>query len=89
MDADGQRRGLRIDYLKRLFMMAAECNATCFSFWAGRLDEQISQEQADQRLADGIFEVLPLAENCGCQLHLNLSRGCIFKLSTISDGWTG
>ena len=62
MDADGQRRGLRIDYLKRLFMMAAECNATCFSFWAGRLDEQISQEQADQRLADGILEVLPLAE---------------------------
>ena len=62
MDASAERRALRVDYLERLMKMAAELNATCLSFWAGRLDEQISQEAADQRLADGIFEVLPLAE---------------------------
>ncbi|MFM7132453.1 MAG: sugar phosphate isomerase/epimerase family protein [bacterium] len=62
MDANPDRRAMRIDYLKRLLSMASELNATCFSFWSGRLDENISQQQADQRLADGIFEILPVAE---------------------------
>jgi sugar phosphate isomerase/epimerase len=62
MDASSERRALRVDYLERLMKMAAELQATCLSFWSGKLDEPIGQSEADQRLADGIFEVLPLAE---------------------------
>lgn len=62
MEASAERRSLRVDYLNRLMNMAAELNATCISFWSGKLDEAISQAEADQRLADGIYEVLPLAE---------------------------
>jgi sugar phosphate isomerase/epimerase len=63
MDACGERRALRVDYLQRLIRMAAELNATCFSFWSGKMDQNLTQQEADQRLADGILEVLPLAEN--------------------------
>ena len=63
MDASGERRALRVDYLQRLIRMAAELNATCFSFWSGKMDQNLTQQEADQRLADGILEVLPLAEN--------------------------
>jgi sugar phosphate isomerase/epimerase len=63
MDACGERRALRVDYLQRLVRMAAELNATCFSFWSGKMDQNLTQQEADQRLADGILEVLPLAEN--------------------------
>jgi len=62
MDASGERRALRVDYLQRLIHMAAALNATCFSFWSGKLDENVSEQQADQRLADGVFEILPIAE---------------------------
>lgn len=62
MDASAEKRAIRVDYLKRLMNMAAELNATCISFWSGKMAENLALESADQRLADGIHEVLPLAE---------------------------
>lgn len=61
MDSDPHRRALRVDYLQRLMRMARDIHATCFSFWSGKIDERITQTDADQRLADGIHALLPLA----------------------------
>lgn len=83
MDARADRRALRIDYLKRLLSMASELNATCFSFWAGRLDEPISQREADQRLADCIFEILPMAEKCKIPIAFEPEPG--MYIQTLDD----
>ena len=83
MDASADRRALRVDYLQRLIRMAAELNATCFSFWSGKLDENISEQQADQRLADGIFEILPIAEKLRVPLAFEPEPG--MYIQTMAD----
>ena len=83
MDASADRRALRVDYLQRLIRMAADLNATCFSFWSGKLDENISEQQADQRLADGIFEILPIAEKLRVPLAFEPEPG--MYIQTMAD----
>lgn len=83
MDSDPERRALRVDYLERLLNMAADLNATCFSFWSGKLQEDLPQSQADQRLADGIFEILPLAENLKIPLAFEPEPG--MYIETMND----
>ena len=83
MDASADRRALRVDYLQRLIRMAAELNATCFSFWSGKLDENISEQQADQRLADGVFEILPIAETLRVPLAFEPEPG--MYIQTMAD----
>lgn len=83
MDASADRRALRVDYLQRLIRMAAELNATCFSFWSGKLDENISEQQADQRLADGVFEILPIAERLRVPLAFEPEPG--MYIQTMAD----
>ena len=83
MDASADRRGLRVDYLQRLIRMAADLNATCFSFWSGKLDENISEQQADQRLADGVFEILPIAEKLRVPLAFEPEPG--MYIQTMAD----
>ena len=83
MDASADRRALRVDYLQRLIRMAAELNATCFSFWSGKLDENISEQQADQRLADGVFEILPIAEKLRVPLAFEPEPG--MYIQTMAD----
>lgn len=83
MDADPERRSLRVDYLNRLIRIAADLNATCFSFWSGKLDVPIAQAVADQRLADGIFEVLPLAESLRIPIAFEPEPG--MHIATLDD----
>lgn len=83
MDASADRRALRVDYLQRLIRMAADLNATCFSFWSGKLDENISEQQADQRLADGVFEILPIAEKLRVPLAFEPEPG--MYIQTMND----
>ena len=83
MDASADRRALRVDYLQRLIRMAADLNATCFSFWSGKLDENISEQQADQRLADGVFEILPIAEKLRVPLAFEPEPG--MYIQTMAD----
>ena len=83
MDASADRRALRVDYLQRLIRMAADLNATCFSFWSGKLDENISEQQADQRLADGVFEILPIAETLRVPLAFEPEPG--MYIQTMAD----
>ena len=83
MDASADRRALRVDYLQRLICMAADLNATCFSFWSGKLDENISEQQADQRLADGVFEILPIAEKLRVPLAFEPEPG--MYIQTMAD----
>ena len=83
MDASADRRALRVDYLLRLIRMAADLNATCFSFWSGKLDENISEQQADQRLADGVFEILPIAETLRVPLAFEPEPG--MYIQTMAD----
>ncbi len=83
MDASADRRALRVDYLQRLIRMAADLNATCFSFWSGKLDESISEQQADQRLADGVFEILPIAETLRVPLAFEPEPG--MYIQTMAD----
>lgn len=83
MDAVPDRRSLRADYLKRLLQMAADLNATCLSFWSGKLDEPIAPAAADQRLADGIYELLPLAESARIPLAFEPEPG--MYIQTMDD----
>lgn len=83
MDSDPQRREMRIDYLKRLMRMGRDLHATCFSFWSGKLQERMSQTEADQRLADGIHELLPLAESSKLALAFEPEPG--MHIQTLED----
>lgn len=83
MDSDPDRRSLRIDYLKRLIRMAADLNATCFSFWSGKLDEIMPQRLADQRLIDGIHEILPMSESLKMPLAFEPEPG--MYIETLAD----
>ncbi|MBI1325870.1 TIM barrel protein [bacterium] len=83
MDADPERRSLRIDYLERLIRLAGDLHATCFSFWSGKIIERIPQNEADQRLADGIHAILPLAESLKIPLAFEPEPG--MYIETLDD----
>lgn len=95
MDENPDRRALRRDYLERLLRMSADLNATCFSFWSGKLDEKLTQTEADQRLADGIFDILPLAEKLRIPLAFEPEPGMYIETmqdfqridNLIQNGW--
>jgi sugar phosphate isomerase/epimerase len=83
MDASADRRALRGDYLKRLMKMASDLQATCLSFWSGKIDEKLSQGEADKRLADGIQDLLPLAESLRMPLAFEPEPG--MYIETLED----
>jgi len=97
MDADPERRSLRIDYLERLMRMAGDLQATCFSFWAGKISERIPQQEADQRLVDGIHQLLPLAERLKIPLAFEPEPGMYIETlddfrridALVFSGWFG
>ncbi len=97
MDADPERRSLRIDYLERLMRMAGDLQATCFSFWAGKISERIPRNEADQRLADGIHQLLPLAESSKIPLAFEPEPGMYIETlddfrridALVHSGWFG
>ena len=52
----------RLDFYKRCIEYAIELESDCVSIWSGILREDMSDEQALERLANGLTEVLKVAE---------------------------
>ena len=75
MDADPARRALRLDFLKRSVNLAVELGAPSISFWSGALREEIDEEPAMERLAEGIRLLLDHAERLGVALAFEPEPG--------------
>ncbi len=75
MDPSTSRRSIRIDFLKRCVDIAAELGSQAVSFWSGVLTEQISQEQAMDRLVAGCETVVEYAEQRGVNLAFEPEPG--------------
>jgi sugar phosphate isomerase/epimerase len=58
MSASGDERALRIDFLRRAIDIACDLGSDAVSFWSGILREEIPQETALVRLAEGCAEVI-------------------------------
>ncbi len=61
VSAEPQRRASRIDFLRRSIDIAAQLGSDCVSFWSGRLRDDVSDEEALERLASGLREVVDYA----------------------------
>ncbi len=62
MDADPDRRGVRIEFLRRAIEIADELQADAVSLWSGALTDPITDDQAIDRLVEGLKVVLEYAE---------------------------
>ncbi|MBC8354289.1 MAG: sugar phosphate isomerase/epimerase [Planctomycetes bacterium] len=65
LTADGKDREKRIGFLKRAIDIAAALESDCVSLWSGILRDNISNDQAMERLVNGLEPVLQHALNLG------------------------
>jgi len=65
LSVDANRRAVRIDFLKRAIDIAHRMGSDCVSLWSGCLREDMSQEQAMERLVDGLRPVVEHAAEQG------------------------
>jgi L-ribulose-5-phosphate 3-epimerase len=63
MSADPAERARRIDFYKYAIDCAAQLGSDCVSLWSGVLREDISHQEAMDRLIDGLTRVLDYAKN--------------------------
>ena len=75
MDSDPARRAMRADYLCRSIDIARDLGAECVSLWSGKLLDEISQDQAMDRLAAALVPVLRRAEIVGMPLAFEPEPG--------------
>ncbi len=61
MSADPQQRRRRIEFYRYAIDCAAELGSDCVAIWSGVLREPVDRDQAMQRLAEGLHEVLEYA----------------------------
>jgi L-ribulose-5-phosphate 3-epimerase len=62
MDPDPARRAVRIDFLRRAIDLAGEMEAEAVSFWSGILRDPVTDDEAMERLVEGLRPVLAHAE---------------------------
>lgn len=65
----------RLDFYKHCIDFAHELQSDCVSIWSGILREDLSDESALERLADGLSEVLNLAEAAGVDIGFEPEPG--------------
>ncbi len=75
MDADPSRRAIRADFLFRAIDIARDLDAECVSLWSGQIRDELSQEQAFDRLTDALQPVLRHAESAGMPLAFEPEPG--------------
>lgn len=68
-------RARRIDFLNRSIDIAAELNAEAVSFWSGTLKEEISEDEAFDRLVDACRPVIAHAESQSVRLAFEPEPG--------------
>jgi sugar phosphate isomerase/epimerase len=73
----------RIDYLRRAVEVAADLGAEATSFWSGARPAQVDDETCWTRLADGVGEVLDLADRRGVTLAFEPEPGMF--VDTLDD----
>jgi L-ribulose-5-phosphate 3-epimerase len=61
MTADPSRRAMRVDFLCRCIDLAKQLSSDCVSFWSGILRDGASDEEALERLAGGLRQVIDYA----------------------------
>lgn len=62
LSRDAARRALRVDFLRRAIDIAAFLRADAVSFWSGILRDSIGEDEAFERLNEGLAPVLDHAE---------------------------
>lgn len=75
MDPDPARRSIRQDFLRHSIDIAADLGADAISFWSGATREEIGEDEALGRLANGIRSLLPHAEARGIILAFEPEPG--------------
>lgn len=70
-----EERGRRIDFLVRSIDIACELEAEALSFWSGALRENISEEDALDRLTEAIVPVIAHAESRNMRLAFEPEPG--------------
>jgi sugar phosphate isomerase/epimerase len=65
MDPDPARRAVRVDFLKRAIDLADRLAAPVVSIWSGALPDPVPDDEALERLSDGLRETLRHAERVG------------------------
>ncbi len=61
MTADASGRAKRVDFLCRCIDLAKQLGSDCVSFWSGILRDEASEEEALERLAGGLRQVIDYA----------------------------
>ena len=80
-EKEGRRR--RVEFLKRAIDIAAILNSEAVSFWAGVRQSEVSAEQANQWLAEGIDALLEYAVSKQVTLAVEPEPG--MQIETIAD----
>ena len=75
MNGYADRRARRIDFLCRGVDIAAELNSDCVSLWSGILRDELSDEQALDRLSDGLRQVIDHADQRGVTIAFEPEPG--------------
>lgn len=72
-----QGRELRLDLLRRAVDVTRDLGATVTHLWSGTPPPEVSHEEAWERLASGVAEVLPRAEAAGVTLAFEPEPGML------------
>ncbi|MGC8641395.1 MAG: sugar phosphate isomerase/epimerase family protein, partial [Isosphaeraceae bacterium] len=75
MDPDPARREIRIDFLCRAIDIARQLDAECVSLWSGKLSDEITEDEAMDRLTGALGPVLAHAEKVGVPLAFEPEPG--------------
>lgn len=92
LTANPAARTRRIDFLKRAIDIAAALESDCVSLWSGILRDDISNEDAVDRLADSLAPVIERAKHLGVPIGFEPEPGMLIdtmesfeKLSELID----
>jgi sugar phosphate isomerase/epimerase len=75
LDADPERRALRVEFLRRAIDMAVALEAETVSFWSGRLTVPMGQDEGMERLVLALQPVLEHAEHAEMPLAFEPEPG--------------
>lgn len=74
-----ERRAIRVDFLKRCIDIAAMVGSQAVSFWAGVVRDDASRDEAFERLAGGVRQVLDYALEAGVRLAFEPEPGMLIQ----------
>lgn len=77
LSADAAGRQRRVDFYKHAIDCAAELGSDCVSLWSGVLRDGISDEQAVERLVEGLEQVCQYAADRGVEIGFEPEPGML------------